>query len=151
MQPCRFVIWKSIAGKRITARIAQTLLTRGETSRLEGFRSKADKPFAARLKLIDGQVKFVLVRQAREPEKLARAYEGLFQVLEDAKRLRILPFSRSAINRYLELRRVHRRVGRMDLAIAAIVLDVGGVLVTRNRADFELIEELVLQDWSRAK
>jgi DNA topoisomerase-3 len=55
---CRFVIWKKIAGKRITLRIAQALLTRGETPRLEGFRSKADKPFAARLKLSDGQVKF---------------------------------------------------------------------------------------------
>ena len=79
---------------------------------------------------------YTQVRQAREPEKLARAYEGLFQVLEDAKRLRILPFSRSAINRYLELRRVHRRVGRMDLAIAAIVLDVGGVLVHSQSCGF---------------
>ncbi len=55
---CRFVIWKTIAGKRITARSAKTLLDHGETSRLEGFQSKAGKPFSARLKLIDGQVKF---------------------------------------------------------------------------------------------
>lgn len=56
--PCRFVIWKTIAGKRITARTAKTLLDRGQTSRLEGFQSKAGKPFSASLKLIDGQVKF---------------------------------------------------------------------------------------------
>jgi DNA topoisomerase-3 len=56
---CRFVIWKTIAGKRITARTAKTLLDRGETSRLEGFQSKAGKAFSASLKLIDGQVKFV--------------------------------------------------------------------------------------------
>jgi DNA topoisomerase-3 len=55
---CRFVIWKTIAGKRITARTAKTLLDRGQTSRLEGFQSKAGKPFSASLKLIDGQVKF---------------------------------------------------------------------------------------------
>jgi DNA topoisomerase-3 len=60
---CRFVIWKTIAGKRITARTAKTLLDRGETPRLEGFQSKAGKPFSARLKLIDGQVKFVFDRQ----------------------------------------------------------------------------------------
>lgn len=60
---CRFVIWKTIAGKRITARTAKTLLDRGETSRLEGFQSKAGKPFSACLKLIDGQVKFVFDRE----------------------------------------------------------------------------------------
>jgi tRNA(fMet)-specific endonuclease VapC len=92
---------------------------------------------------------YAQVRQAREPGKLARAYEGLFEILQDAKRLRILPFSRSAIDRYVQLRRVHRRVGRMDLAIAAIVLEAGAVLVTRNRADFEPIEGLMLEDWSR--
>ena len=56
---CQFVIWKSIAGKRITARTAKTLLDRGQTSRREGFQSKAGKPFSASLKLIDGQVKFI--------------------------------------------------------------------------------------------
>jgi tRNA(fMet)-specific endonuclease VapC len=91
---------------------------------------------------------YAQVRQARDPEKLARAYEGLFRILEDAKRLRILPFSRPAIGRYLELRRAHRRVGRMDLAIAAIVIEFGAVLVSRNRADFEPIGGLALQDWS---
>ena len=55
---CSFVIWKTIAGKRITARTAKTLLSRGETSVLKGFKSKAGKPFSARLKLVDGQVKF---------------------------------------------------------------------------------------------
>jgi DNA topoisomerase III len=56
---CQFVIWKTIAGKRITPRTAKTLLARGQTSRLEGFQSKAGKPFSAALKVIDGQVKFV--------------------------------------------------------------------------------------------
>jgi DNA topoisomerase-3 len=60
---CQFVIWKTIAGKRITARTAKTLLDRGETSHLEGFQSKAGKPFSASLKLIDGQVKFVFDRE----------------------------------------------------------------------------------------
>ncbi len=94
---------------------------------------------------------YTQVRQARDPEKLARAYEGLFEILEDAKLIRILPFSRAAIARYGHLRSLHRRVGRMDLAIAAIVLDSGAVLVTRNRADFEPIEGLAIQDWSRGE
>ncbi len=94
---------------------------------------------------------YTQVRKARDPEKLARAYEGLFEVLEDAKRVRILPFSRAAIARYGHLRKLHRRVGRMDLAIAAIVLDSGAVVVTRNRTDFGLIEGLAIEDWSRGE
>jgi tRNA(fMet)-specific endonuclease VapC len=94
---------------------------------------------------------YTQVRKARDAEKLARAYEGLFEVLEDAKRVRIIPFSRAAISRYAELRNLHRRVGRMDLAIAAIALDSGAVLVTRNRADFAPIADLAIQDWSRGE
>lgn len=55
---CKFAIWKSIAGKRIGKRIAQTLLKKGKTSELKGFKSKAGKPFNAKLKLTDGAVKF---------------------------------------------------------------------------------------------
>jgi DNA topoisomerase-3 len=48
---CRFAIWKRVAGKRLTERQVQSLLVRGCTERLKGFKSKAGKPFAARLKL----------------------------------------------------------------------------------------------------
>ena len=94
---------------------------------------------------------YTQVRKARDPEKLARAYQGLFEILEDARRIRILPFSRTAIARYGRLRSLYRRIGRMDLAIAAIVLEnAGAVVVTRNRADFDPIEGLAIQDWSRS-
>lgn len=54
---CKFVIWKTIAGKKISARTAKALLT-GKNPELKGFKSKAGKPFDARLKLEDGQVRF---------------------------------------------------------------------------------------------
>ena len=54
---CKFTIWKRIAGKSITVKAAQLLLTKGQTGVLKGFKSKAGKPFQARLKLVDGQVK----------------------------------------------------------------------------------------------
>jgi DNA topoisomerase-3 len=57
-QGCKFVIWKTIAGKQISARTAKTLLTKGQTGRLKGFKSKAGKSFDARLKLVDGEVRF---------------------------------------------------------------------------------------------
>jgi DNA topoisomerase-3 len=57
-QGCKFVIWKRMAGKRISAATARKLLRDGESSLLKGFRSKAGRPFNARLKLEDGEVKF---------------------------------------------------------------------------------------------
>ncbi len=55
---CPFVIWQTISGKRITRRTAETLLRKGATARLKGFRSKAGKSFEARLKLNEGRVEF---------------------------------------------------------------------------------------------
>ncbi len=57
-QGCKFAIWKTIAGKRISIRTAQTLLRQGRTPVLKGFESKAGKPFEARLKLDAGEVRF---------------------------------------------------------------------------------------------
>ena len=54
---CKFVIWKEIAGKKIRASTAKRLLQDGKTSKLKGFQSKAGKPFDARLKLEEGQVR----------------------------------------------------------------------------------------------
>ena len=57
-QGCRFAIWKTIAGKAIGVRTAQALLKRGQSPLLRGFRSKAGKPFEARLKMEGGEVRF---------------------------------------------------------------------------------------------
>ena len=54
---CKFVIWRKVAGKNITASMVTTLLTKSETKLLKGFKSRAGKPFSARLKLIDNEVK----------------------------------------------------------------------------------------------
>jgi DNA topoisomerase-3 len=55
---CKFAIWKTIARKKISSSMARTLLTKGQTSRLKGFKSKAGKAFDARLKLVDGKLQF---------------------------------------------------------------------------------------------
>jgi DNA topoisomerase III len=55
---CKFAIWKTIAGKRISARAAQALLRRGRSQVLKGFKSKAGRAFDARLKLDQGEVRF---------------------------------------------------------------------------------------------
>ncbi|AQW90044.1 type IA DNA topoisomerase [Elizabethkingia anophelis] len=46
---CDFVIWKEIAGKKISLSIAKTLIEKRRTKKLEGFISKAQKKFSASL------------------------------------------------------------------------------------------------------
>ncbi|MDQ4128778.1 MAG: DNA topoisomerase 3 [Actinomycetota bacterium] len=48
---CDFAIWKQVSGKRLSEAQARQLLTRGRTSQMKGFKSKAGKPYAAALKL----------------------------------------------------------------------------------------------------
>ncbi len=59
---CKFVIWKSIAGKTISLRTAQAILRQGKSPLLKGFKSKAGKPFEAKLKLEDGAIRFEFER-----------------------------------------------------------------------------------------
>jgi tRNA(fMet)-specific endonuclease VapC len=92
---------------------------------------------------------YTQVRRARDKDGLARAYQGLFEVAETSKYIRVLPFTSGAVERYLNLRRQLPRLGKMDLSIAAIALDYGGILVTRNRRDFEQVPHLELENWSQ--
>ena len=50
---CKFAIWKTVAGKRVSEVQAKQLLSQGKTGKLKGFKSKAGKPFAAALTLDD--------------------------------------------------------------------------------------------------
>jgi tRNA(fMet)-specific endonuclease VapC len=84
----------------------------------------------------------------RDADALARAYQGLTDVVDMAKTVRVLPFSHAAVDRYLELRRTLRRLGKQDLAIAAIALEHDATVVTRNRQDFDQVPNLLVEDWS---
>src|ERR671925_342318 len=74
---CGFVIWKRVAGRTLTPEIARQLLEEGRTREvLSGFRSRAGKPFRARLLLKeDGKVEFefpVTRRRQQEQEEEQR-------------------------------------------------------------------------------
>jgi tRNA(fMet)-specific endonuclease VapC len=60
-----------------------------------------------------------------------------------------LPNSLKAIQRANDLRKQFRRLGSMDLAVAAIALEHNAVLVTRNASDFQQIPGLALEDWTK--
>ncbi|WP_018086956.1 DNA topoisomerase III [Desulfurispora thermophila] len=60
---CKFVIWKEVAGKKITAKQAETLLAGKQTGVMKGFKSKAGKEFSAALKLAaGGKIEFIFER-----------------------------------------------------------------------------------------
>jgi len=92
--------------------------------------------------------RYSMIRKAKQPAVLARAYQNLIDKILFLARLPILPFSLSAIARFQYLIGLKLNVGRMDLRLAAIVLEHQGVLVTRNSRDFARIPGLVLEDWS---
>ena len=91
---------------------------------------------------------FTQVRKARDAARLTRAYAGLFDVIDGARKLPVLPFSRAAVDRYLALKKTLPRLGKHDLAIASIALEFDATIVTRNRQDFEQVPNLRIEDWS---
>jgi tRNA(fMet)-specific endonuclease VapC len=91
---------------------------------------------------------YTQIRQARDDQQLARAYQALHEAIEFSRSIRILPFDLPEIRRYRQLRTQHRRIGTNDLRIAAIVLEQQAILVTRNTTDFADISGRQLEDWS---
>jgi tRNA(fMet)-specific endonuclease VapC len=91
---------------------------------------------------------YTLVRRAKNDEKLASAYQHLADAVTLLSRFRILSFTESAIDRFHELKTHKLGVKYMDLRIAAITMEHGGTLVTRNMRDFQLVPRLNLEDWS---
>jgi DNA topoisomerase III len=67
---CGYVIWKRVAGRTITPEIARQLIENGRTNEvISGFRSRAGKPFRARLVLNEeGKVEFDFPARAQTKE-----------------------------------------------------------------------------------
>jgi tRNA(fMet)-specific endonuclease VapC len=89
------------------------------------------------------------LRQAKRSEELARIYQKLSRSVDSLVQFHILTFDEPCIAHYEHLKSLKLNVGKMDLRIAAIVLENGGVLVTRNLRDFQRVPGLILEDWSR--
>ena len=91
---------------------------------------------------------YSLLRQARNADEEVRAYERLAAAVPVLARWPILPMSHPALARYEALKRMNLNVRKMDLRIAAIVLEAGGTLVSRNLRDFRRVPNLVVEDWA---
>lgn len=87
-------------------------------------------------------------RSATNAQLLVSAYRRLVRTFDLFDGLELLEYSADADTYFRSLRRSGVRVGTQDLRIASIVVTYGGVLLTRNRQDFERVPELEFQDWS---
>ena len=88
------------------------------------------------------------IRRANSPEKVISAYAKLSATWKYFTSINLLDFDQNAYNCYAEFVRQKIRVGTQDLRIAAIVISRNGVLVTRNRRDFERVPGLRFEDWT---
>jgi tRNA(fMet)-specific endonuclease VapC len=83
-------------------------------------------------------------------EQLERAYRRLADAVRFFADLQIINFSRAALSRHDALVALKLNIGKMDIRIAAIVLEAGATLVTRNLRDFRRVPDLVIEDWAEA-
>jgi tRNA(fMet)-specific endonuclease VapC len=92
---------------------------------------------------------YTMLRRVKQPPDEARAYQELADSVRLLATFLILPYPVSAIARYEQLLTMKLQVRKMDLRIAAIVLEHQGVLVTRNARDFQRVPGLVIEDWTK--
>jgi tRNA(fMet)-specific endonuclease VapC len=93
--------------------------------------------------------RFLQVSKAKSDFDLILAYRRLRVTIGWLNRYRILDYEDSACRIFHSLRQQKIRIGTQDLRIASIALSTGGILVTRNVADFGQITGLVIEDWTK--
>jgi tRNA(fMet)-specific endonuclease VapC len=88
------------------------------------------------------------IRATKTSEARTTAYQRLRMAVDYFASFTILDYTVQSDARVSELRRQGIRIGTQDLRIAAVALAHGATLVTRNRADFQQVPDLVIEDWS---
>ncbi len=88
------------------------------------------------------------IRRANSAEKLIIAYVNLKTTLNYFLTVNLLDFDEKANICYANLVSQRIRIGTLDLRIAAIVISQNGILLTRNRRDFERVPGLQFEDWT---
>jgi tRNA(fMet)-specific endonuclease VapC len=79
---------------------------------------------------------------------LDRAYDFFRDAIEDTRPYRILPYTTGAEALFRQWRAAKIRVGTNDMRIAAICVDQGATLVTRNARDYAQIPGLTFDVWT---
>jgi len=88
-------------------------------------------------------------RRARvTPGQLAYFQLQFAEVIELMAGFEILPMTTASIAQHAALMAAKLHVKSPDLRIAAVALESGGIVVTRNLRDFRRVPGLISEDWS---
>jgi tRNA(fMet)-specific endonuclease VapC len=88
-----------------------------------------------------------LINKQRAGRGQVHAYGRFQNSIDTLNKLTMLPFDEAAAHVFEELRSTRRRVGTMDLKIAAICLAHDATLLTRNVTDFAAVPGLRVENW----
>ena len=129
-----------------------SLLRRGHAAVAARLRNTPPSQRATTIVNVEEQLRgrFAMIARARKASEWVAAYSVFQQTLEDLMQLRLLPFDDSAAAEFIRLKASVKQVGTQDVKIAAIVLSVDGILVTRNQKDFARIPGLAIEDWTQS-
>jgi tRNA(fMet)-specific endonuclease VapC len=87
------------------------------------------------------------LRQAKDDRRREAIYEQMARAVEFLAGWRVFAYPVSAMNRHAAFMRQRLNVGSNDVKIAAIALEYGATVVTRNLRDFRRIPGIVAEDW----
>jgi len=90
-----------------------------------------------------------LARSARTPQRREQASMFLAALVSSWNRFALAPFTLQSIVRYDSILKLRLNVKNNDLCIAAIALELGATVVTRNLRDFRRVPGLPIEDWSK--
>jgi tRNA(fMet)-specific endonuclease VapC len=90
---------------------------------------------------------FSALRQTRDDRRREVFYDQVANAVELLAGWQILEYPLAAMNRHAAFSRQRLNVGSNDLKIAAIALEFGATVVTRNLRDFRRIPGVVVEDW----
>jgi tRNA(fMet)-specific endonuclease VapC len=91
---------------------------------------------------------YTRARNAKTKADLATASQRLAEAAMLIGRFPVYPLTEPAIDQYAQLVRLKLNIGKNDLRIAAIAMELGAVVVTNNVRDFGRVPGLVTEDWS---
>lgn len=128
-----------------------TLIQFGHATLVKNLAAHPDADIALAALSMQEQMRGWLGRLNRltAPRQLADWYDRLvYRMFPVWRRFTLLAFPEPAILRFEHLRSLRLNIGLIDLRLAALALESGLSVVTRNRRDFARVPGLTTDDWS---
>lgn len=88
------------------------------------------------------------VSEIKDGDNQSAAYQLLTDTILMLSEFDVLQYDAQAREIYQSLKAQRIRLGTQDMRIASIVIAHNGILLTRNRRDFEKTPNLLIEDWT---